>query len=403
MSREKGRSEVPAEADENRIQDQETANPGGDTPEAAGAPEAREGADLSVSEEASAPAQAEPDPPAHDDPEAAGERTDNRDGSPGTAGKADADKPAGPEKSADAARATRVVEMDLPEQELPPEEPERTKQERTKPEKRKPDKPKPKKQNPSDSGSRGKAPKRSRKHRRRNRILRVFIAVMLIAAFFVVANMPTFEITEIGVIGNKVVSDKKIRRLSQIRKGDSIFFVNPLLAGSKIKEDLYIEKVNIDRHLPGTVEIKVKERLAVAQFVTLNRKGKKRYVCIDEEGMVMDVFKKKKKVTMVINLHVLKAEKGEKIKVDDTGVYHRSMELIGAAKAGDVYFKRIFMKGSLVHAYIYDDLKVSGRFRNIIHNLDNGTLKTVVYQLYQNDVTEGTINIGDNNYCSFTP
>ena len=42
-------------------------------------------------------------------------------------------------------------------------------------------------------------------------------------------------------------------------------------------------------------------------------------------------------------------------------------------------------------------------YRNLINSIRSGELKAVVYQLYQNDVSQGTINIGDNNYCSFTP
>lgn len=244
---------------------------------------------------------------------------------------------------------------------------------------------------------------KKRIHRKKNWLLRLLIAAALIAAFFVVATLPAFEITHIAVIGNKTVSDKKIRKLSQIRKGDSIFFINPLLTSSRIKQNHYIEHVNIDRHLPGTVEIIVKEREAAAQFVMRNKKGKKRYVCIDQDGMVLGRSKKQKHVTMVINVRVLRAEKGKIIKVDDNAVYHDAMDLIKTAKEGDLYFKRIFIKGTLVHAYIYDDLKCAGRYNNVIKSIRSGTLKSVVYRLYQDDVSEGTINIGDNNYCAFTP
>ena len=244
---------------------------------------------------------------------------------------------------------------------------------------------------------------RRRRHKKKNWILRILLVIVIIGALLAAASLPAFWITDIAVIGNKAVSDKKIIKLSGLEKGKSIFLFNPWLVSHNIKQNYYIEDVNIDRHLPGTVDIIVKEREAAAQFAMRIKKDKKRYVCINQEGMVLGRSKKKKKVTMVTNVKVLHAEKGSMIEVDDTGVYHRSMNLIHAAKEGDLYFKRIFVKGSLVHAYIYDDLMCTGRYDNVMESLRNGTLKTVVYKLYQEDVDKGTINIGDNNYCSFTP
>ena len=249
----------------------------------------------------------------------------------------------------------------------------------------------------------GQPRKRSRKHRKKNWALRLIIIAGAIAVFVVVANMQYFEIKETAVIGNKVVSDKKILKLSQIQEGDSIFFLNPLLTGSRIKENKYIETVKIKQHLPGTVEIYVTERERAAQFLLLKENGKKRYVVTDAKGMVLGIHKKKKHVTLVGNVTVTNAVKGSTVQVDNTGVYHRAMELIATAKEGDLYFKTIHIKGSLVEAYIYDDLKCEGRFKDIISSIKSGELKAVVYRLYQEDVEKGIIYVGENNYCSFTP
>lgn len=256
---------------------------------------------------------------------------------------------------------------------------------------------------PAAAGTVIRPKKRSRKHRKKNWLLRLLITAGVLAAFFAVANLSYFEITEIPVIGNQTVSDKKIVKLSQIRKGDSIFFLNNWLIKSRVKKNLYIETVKIHRVFPGTVEIIVTEREGAAQFIRIKENGKRRYIVIDRDGMVMSKSKKRKNVTIVDNVHVTEAEKGSRIKVDDSGTYNKAMELIAAAEEGDLYFRRIYIRGSLVKAWFYDDLKCKGRFSNMMSSIRSGELKTVVYRLYQEDISKGTINIGDNNYCSFTP
>ena len=245
--------------------------------------------------------------------------------------------------------------------------------------------------------------KRNRRHKKKHRLLRLLIVAAVVAVFVGIANLPYFEIREVPVIGNKVVTDEEILELSGIQTGDSIFALNPFGIKSRIKKNLYISDVKISREFPGTVELIVTEREASAQFVQESKDGKKSYVVTDENGMVMGKSKKRQNVTMIDDVGVSGATEGQQIKVDDTGAYNKSMELIAAAKQGDLYFKRIKMQGSLTEAYIFDELVCKGRYRNIIDSIETGELKSVVYKLYQDDVSKGTINIGDNNYCSFTP
>lgn len=246
--------------------------------------------------------------------------------------------------------------------------------------------------------------KRPRRHKKKHRLLRLAGVIAVIAALIAVANLSYFDIKEIPVIGNKAVSDEDVLKVSGLEKGKSIFFLNPWLTKSRIKKNLFIQDVKINRELPSTVEIIVTERDVVAQFIKWNQKGtKKRYAVTDQNGMVLKKYKEKRKVTMVDDLTVTRAEPGKKIEVKENGTYRKSMELIRTMREGDLYFKEISIKGSHVDAYIYDDLVCKGRYRNLINSIRSGELKAVVYQLYQNDVSQGTINIGDNNYCSFTP
>ncbi len=256
----------------------------------------------------------------------------------------------------------------------------------------------------------GNHARKPRKHKKKNLLLRLLIIACLIGAGALVWNLDYFGISNIAVIGNRTVSDDDILEMSGVREGDSIFSVRPLLVSHRLKENLYIRKVNVDRVLPGTVKLIVTERLAEAQFKkeTKKKSGKEtetetRYIITDIDGLVLEKSKKKKHVTLVENVTVTGSEEGSRIKVKEHSIYEKALSLISCAKESDLYFKKISISGSHVEAWIFDDLVCKGRYANIVKSMETGELKTVVYRLYQQDVDEGTINIGDNNYCSFTP
>ena len=71
----------------------------------------------------------------------------------------------------------------------------------------------------------------------------------------------------------------------------------------------------------------------------------------------------------------------------------------------DLYFKKLSIDGSRVDACVAmteSDLLVVA-YKDLLTCMDSGALKTVVFDLYQKGIEAGIINIGSNNYCSFTP
>ena len=248
------------------------------------------------------------------------------------------------------------------------------------------------------------APKRKRRSvRRKQRNLVIALVIAILAAVVVVINLPYFNVENISVIGNKRVEDAEVKRLSEMEDEKSIIGLNSLLAARKIKVNPYIENVRIRRELPSTIKIIVKEKDPAAQLATAKEKNKKRrYVVIDSEGEVLEISEKKLDMTFIKDVDASKAKLREKVEVSDEAAYEKAMQLIATASANDMYFMRISIKGSWVDSCIYDDLYCRGRYDNIESALKEGTLRTVVYRLYQQNVNKGTINVADNNYCSFT-
>ncbi len=237
-----------------------------------------------------------------------------------------------------------------------------------------------------------------RKHKKKHYLLRIVIVLVLLATGYLISQLDYFGVDGIAVIGNEDISDEEIIKLSGIKAGDSVFNIEPLLVQHKIKKNLYIESVNVNRVLPNKVEIIVKERGLLAQF----HKDAK-FVVTDAEGMVVDISKEEHKATLIEGVTVTAAEKKKTIEIKEPQGLERSLELLNTTDANDLFFKRIVFRKGKVDTYIYDGLKCSGKYENIISAISSGTLKKVIYDLYQKGVEKGTVNVYNNDYCFFTP
>ncbi len=243
-----------------------------------------------------------------------------------------------------------------------------------------------------------KTHKPKRKHKKKHYLLRLVIVLAVLCAAFVCAHLSYFNVDGIAVVGNEDITDEEIIKLSGIETGGSVFDVHPMLVQHKIKENLYIEKVNVNRHLPDKIEIIVKERSLLAQF----RKDDN-FVITDSEGMVLDISKEEHKATLIEGLTVTAAEKKETIKIKENQGLEKTLEFINTTDESDLYFKRVVFNGNKIEAYVYDSLKCAGKYENLLSAISSGTLKKVIYDLYQKGVEKGTVNVYNNDYCFFTP
>ena len=239
---------------------------------------------------------------------------------------------------------------------------------------------------------------KKKKRKKKNYKLRLIVIAVLIICAVVVTHLNYFDVKGIAVTGNNELSDHEIMEMSGIQTGKSIFDVHPILVQHKIKKNLYVQKVNVDRKFPDEVIIKVTERSCRAQFV----KGKK-FVVTDNEGTVIDIAGEEARATLVEGITVEKAKLKKKIKVKQESLLEKSLEFVTLAEKKDLYFKRVSFDGNNVDAYIYDELVCKGKYSDVVKSIKSGTLKSVVYDLYQKGIEKGTINVYNNDYCFFTP
>ena len=175
--------------------------------------------------------------------------------------------------------------------------------------------------------------KKKRKHKKKKinkKIIGFFSIVILIAVIIVLAlTAPIFNITDITVNGNNQISSNMIINLSGLKKGENIFKFNSSVE-QKIKENTYIESVNIKRKLPGTVVISVEERQVKYQINLINS-----YVYIDKNGYILENSSEKKDVPVIVGLSIKENEmmNDKRLKTEDLEKINDIIKIIDAAKA----------------------------------------------------------------------
>lgn len=105
---------------------------------------------------------------------------------------------------------------------------------------------------------------RRRKYHRRRRgrfaFLYKLLSVLTICAVIVVALTMFFRVSNIEVEGQQRYTREQIVETSGLKQGDNLFLMNKFTAAERLLKDLpYIEEVRINRSLPDTLIITVKE------------------------------------------------------------------------------------------------------------------------------------------------
>lgn len=143
--------------------------------------------------------------------------------------------------------------------------------------------------------------------------IKLFIKVICILVIFVGIIMflmisPIFNISEIDIENNKKISKETYISLSGIKYGENIYRINKKAITANIKENPYVESINISRKLPNKVVIQVKERTAKFMIKTSDK-----YMYIDSQGYMLELSKDKINVPIIVGIET----KEEDIKINN--------------------------------------------------------------------------------------
>ena len=141
----------------------------------------------------------------------------------------------------------------------------------------------------------------AKKKKRVKRIIKwTSLALIIIAGAIFAFASPLFNITQIEVVTNNLLSKDKVISLSGIKKDQNIFRFLKSDVIKKIKEDPYVQDVKINRQLPNKVQIDIEERQRNFSLEFLNG-----YAYINNQGYILEISQDK------LNLPVIKGASTE--------------------------------------------------------------------------------------------
>lgn len=108
---------------------------------------------------------------------------------------------------------------------------------------------------------------------------------------------PIFNVTEVIVNGENNVPKEEVVGLSGVKIGENIFRINFTKSKKQLKQNGYIENVNIKRILPNKVEIDIKERTTT--FIIKFGNG---YAYINNQGYMLEISNNKLDVPIILGI-----------------------------------------------------------------------------------------------------
>lgn len=242
---------------------------------------------------------------------------------------------------------------------------------------------------------------RKRKKRKKKHYLLKFCITLLVLAglgWFLSSNF--FAIDKISVQHNNNYTKDEIVKISGIKTGGNIFnfYIHKGRTVKKMEGDSYIDSVKVSIRLPGTVMLDVDERTETAA-VPLDKK----FILIDNEGYVLKTTGKEPKLTLLIGLTITGMEEGRILSVKEKSLFKETLVMLKTMESSDLFFKKIDISKVVIKAYIYDRLLCKGTPENIMSSMDTGNLQIILYDLYKKGIHRGTINVGADKLCSFSP
>lgn len=169
---------------------------------------------------------------------------------------------------------------------------------------------------------------------KRKKIIKVIVLLILIGFSVVFALLsPMFNIQNIEVMGNKHISKEEVKSLSGIQINENIFKVNKISVAKNIKQNAYINEVQIYKTLPNTIQIKVTER--EPSFMLEYGNG---YVYINNQGYMLEISSIKKELPIIMGISTSKEQykDGNRLNEQDLIKLGTVIKIMGAAQTDEI-------------------------------------------------------------------
>lgn len=226
------------------------------------------------------------------------------------------------------------------------------------------------------------------------------IIIVLVGLVFTLTS-PLFNIKDIEVVNNNILSQEKIISLSGITKEQNIFrFIKSDIV-KHLKEDPYVESATISRKLPSTVTIDVKERNRDFCLKFLNG-----YAYINNQGYILEIVEETSGIPILQGTETPEEniEPGKRLDNSDLKKLETAIQIMNLAKENEINDKITGIDISDRNEYILylaEEKKTA-----YIGNNNNLTTKILyikeIMEKYENE-KEGSIYVNGDFSKGFKP
>jgi cell division protein FtsQ len=148
-----------------------------------------------------------------------------------------------------------------------------------------------------------------------------------------VGSSSLFNLKNIEVTNNNIVSSETIESLSELAKDTNIFKINTNSVIEKIKSNSYIESVNIKRKLPDTIEIEVTERVRRYMLQVADS-----YIYINNQGYMLEISTEKLDLPIITGFKtdLSNVKSGDRLDVEDLEKMETIIKIMETASNNDI-------------------------------------------------------------------
>ncbi len=120
------------------------------------------------------------------------------------------------------------------------------------------------------------------------------LCLALVASFIYFMMSPLFNLAQIQVSNNEKISTDTIISLSNLTIGENIYKTSISKIKNNIKQNAYVESVEVKRKLPNKIQVSVKERKT-----TYNLEYGNSFVYINNQGYILEISQDKLEVPII--------------------------------------------------------------------------------------------------------
>ena len=188
-----------------------------------------------------------------------------------------------------------------------------------------------------------------------------------------------------------------VKKVTGIEPGVNLFDINTGDCEEKLEARPYVQEADVSRKLPDTIQVSLtlREPEAVVLF-------NKKYVMLDGDGNVLEIRKQLPHYTFLEGLTVQEAKLGQPVKIKEEKKYQEYTSLLKKMNDADLYFRKIVIQENNIKLFVKKNLYCIGTKKNIIAGMEDGNLKAVLFAINKKGIEKGVVEVGDDQYYSYS-